>query len=75
MGIDFGFMTTPQLHYIVCCINSKGAYGEPTEVGYHSKLASAFLKLYASSGATEPVSLVVRKRHAILVFAFKLISF
>ncbi|XP_078587525.1 phosphoacetylglucosamine mutase-like isoform X2 [Branchiostoma floridae x Branchiostoma japonicum] len=42
---DFGILTTPQLHYLVRCHNSKGAYGEPTEEGYYKKLAQAFLKL------------------------------
>ncbi|KAI8480103.1 Phosphoglucomutase-3 [Branchiostoma belcheri] len=42
---DFGILTTPQLHYLVRCHNSKGAYGEPTEDGYYKKLAQAFLKL------------------------------
>lgn len=40
-----GLLITPQLHYIVRCINTRGAYGDPTEVGYYTKIASAFLKL------------------------------
>lgn len=42
---DFGFLTTPQLHYIVRCINTKGSpteYGDPTEKGYYTKIAVAF---------------------------------
>lgn len=42
---DYKFLTTPQLHYIVRCINTKGTqdeYGEPTEKGYYEKLAAAF---------------------------------
>ena len=35
-------MTTPQLHYMVKCINTGGAYGDATEIGYYEKLASAF---------------------------------
>lgn len=42
---DYGLLTTPQLHYIVCCTNTKGEYGEPTEQGYYEKLSAAFSKL------------------------------
>ena len=40
-----GLLTTPQLHYMVCCTNTQGAYGVATEEGYYDKLASAFTKL------------------------------
>jgi phosphoacetylglucosamine mutase len=42
---DYKLLTTPQLHYITRCINTKGSpydYGEPTEQGYYNKLADAF---------------------------------
>ncbi|OAP56507.1 hypothetical protein AYL99_09686 [Fonsecaea erecta] len=42
---DHGLMTTPQLHYIVRCINTRNspyAFGEPTEQGYYEKMAKAF---------------------------------
>ncbi|KAL1311272.1 hypothetical protein AAFC00_001460 [Neodothiora populina] len=42
---DFKWLTTPQLHYLVRCINTKGTqdeYGEPAEKGYYEKLAAAF---------------------------------
>ena len=42
---DYGVLTTPQLHYITRCINTKGSpyeYGEPTTDGYYKKLADAF---------------------------------
>lgn len=42
---DFGFLTTPQLHYIVRCLNTEGtaaAYGTPTEKGYYEKFGAAF---------------------------------
>lgn len=42
---DFGFLTTPQLHYVVRCINTQGEateYGDPTEEGYYQKLSKAF---------------------------------
>ncbi|XP_049824037.1 phosphoacetylglucosamine mutase isoform X2 [Aethina tumida] len=43
--IDFGIVTTPQLHYFVCCKNTQGAYGKPTEDGYYRKLCGAFKSL------------------------------
>lgn len=46
--IDFKYMTTPQLHYVVRCKNTLGTqyeYGEPTEQGYYEKLAAAFKKV------------------------------
>ncbi|ELU04395.1 hypothetical protein CAPTEDRAFT_114915 [Capitella teleta] len=42
---DYDLLSTPQLHYMVRCINTQGAYGEPTEDGFYSKLSSAFSKL------------------------------
>ena len=42
---DFKVLTTPQLHYLTRCLNTKGTpfeYGEPTEKGYYQKLAAAF---------------------------------
>jgi len=42
-------LTTPQLHFIVRCINTHGAYGELTADGYYIKLAAAFTHLYTSS--------------------------
>lgn len=49
--LDFKYMTTPQLHYIVRCKNTLGTpyeYGEPTEKGYYEKLAGAFKKVMKS---------------------------
>jgi phosphoacetylglucosamine mutase len=46
--VDHGILTTPQLHYLVRCINTHGArdqYGEPTEEGYYHKLANAYKQL------------------------------
>ncbi|XP_034947375.1 phosphoacetylglucosamine mutase [Chelonus insularis] len=40
---DFGIITTPQLHYLVVCINTNHQYGDPTIEGYISKLSNAFL--------------------------------
>ncbi|KAI1004142.1 Phosphoacetylglucosamine mutase [Podosphaera aphanis] len=44
---DFKLLTTPQLHYIVRCINTQGTprnYGDPSEKGYYEKLAAAFAR-------------------------------
>jgi len=46
--VDFKYMTTPQLHYVVRCKNTLGTqyeYGEPTEQGYYEKLANSFKKV------------------------------
>ncbi|CAL7951289.1 unnamed protein product [Xylocopa violacea] len=40
--LDFGVVSTPQLHYIVVCTNTKGSYGDPTLRGYYLKLSEAF---------------------------------
>ncbi|XP_056150763.1 phosphoacetylglucosamine mutase [Lampris incognitus] len=42
---DYGLVTTPQLHYMVCCQNTQGRYGEATVEGYYNKLSQAFLQL------------------------------
>ena len=42
---DYKLLTTPQLHYITRCLNTKETpyeYGEPTEQGYYEKIAAAF---------------------------------
>jgi phosphoacetylglucosamine mutase len=42
---DYKLLTTPQLHYITRCLNTKGTaydYGVPTEHGYYDKTADAF---------------------------------
>jgi phosphoacetylglucosamine mutase len=42
---DYGFLTTPQLHYVTRCLNTAGTdheYGVPTEEGYYEKIAKAF---------------------------------
>lgn len=51
-GRNEGVKTTPVLHYLVRCINSKGtpeAYGEDSEEGYMTKLSEAFKKLVVSA--------------------------
>ncbi|XP_067338945.1 phosphoacetylglucosamine mutase isoform X1 [Channa argus] len=42
---DYGLVTTPQLHYMVCCQNTEGKYGEATVEGYYNKLSQAFIRL------------------------------
>lgn len=44
--VDFGILTTPQLHYIVRCCNDR-SYGEPSEEGYCKKLSKAYLSLFS----------------------------
>ncbi|SPO24198.1 probable PCM1 - phosphoacetylglucosamine mutase [Ustilago trichophora] len=56
--IDAGLKTTPQLHYLVKCLNTQGtpdSYGEPTEQGYYKKLAAAFLKLVPDKSDMPPL--------------------
>lgn len=42
---DCGQLTTPQLHYVVRCINTQGKFGEPSEDGYYKKLVTSFGQL------------------------------
>ena len=56
---DFGLLTTPQLHYMVCCINTNGEYGEATEDGYYKKLSSAFISVSNLAGASQTCSLKI----------------
>ncbi|XP_065828030.1 phosphoacetylglucosamine mutase-like isoform X3 [Oscarella lobularis] len=55
---DLGHMTTPQVHFIVRCLNTNGLYGEPSERGYFMKLVTAFYNLNQSS-SSENASLYV----------------
>lgn len=58
---DYGLLTTPQLHYMVCCRNTMGQYGTATEEGYYKKLAQAFMNLTkeVSAGSDSPRRLIV----------------
>lgn len=43
---DYGVLTTPQLHYMTRCLNTKHKktpFGKPTEEGYYKKLSDAFV--------------------------------
>lgn len=45
---DYELKTTPQLHYLVRCLNTQGTnvpYGVASEQGYYEKLMSAFKQL------------------------------
>jgi len=45
---DYGLVTTPQLHYMVRCLNTKDSkkpYGEPTMEGYYNKISAAYKEL------------------------------
>ncbi|XP_024912597.1 phosphoacetylglucosamine mutase [Cynoglossus semilaevis] len=48
---DYGLVTTPQLHYMVCCQNTHGKYGEPTIEGYYRKLCQAFIQLIKNASS------------------------
>jgi len=52
---NMGLLSTPQLHFMVCCVNTQGQYGEPTEEGYYKKLSKAFITLN-STGSTSKYS-------------------
>lgn len=45
--INYGLLTTPQLHYMVRCRNTDSAYGRPDEKGYCQKLATAFNNIWS----------------------------
>uniref|UniRef100_UPI00398EBA69 phosphoacetylglucosamine mutase-like n=1 Tax=Pristiophorus japonicus TaxID=55135 RepID=UPI00398EBA69 len=42
---DYGLVSTPQLHYMVCCWNTSEQYGTATVEGYYRKLSRAFIAL------------------------------
>ena len=57
---DYELKTTPQLHYLVRCLNTQGTnspYGIPTQEGYYQKLAGAFNQLM--QGKKKPSRLTV----------------
>lgn len=51
--LDYGLLTTPQLHYVTRCCNDL-AFGEPAEAGYYKKIAQSF-----SSIVSSPISITV----------------
>lgn len=57
---DYELKTTPQLHYLVRCLNTQGTnspYGKPTQEGYYEKMAIAFKQLM--QGKKKPSRLTV----------------
>ncbi|XP_046421904.1 phosphoacetylglucosamine mutase [Neodiprion fabricii] len=46
---DFAVITTPQLHYLVVCLNTNESYGIATLHGYYQKLSNAFKEIRGSS--------------------------
>lgn len=55
---DYKLLTTPQLHYITRCLNTKGTqfeYGDPTEQGYYEKTAAAFKKAMHGKKPNGPI--------------------
>ena len=56
---DYRLLTTPQLHYITRCLNTKGTpfdYGDPTELGYYEKTAAAFKAALGGRKINGPVT-------------------
>lgn len=53
---DYGIVTTPQLHYLVRCINTQGAYGEPTLEGYYKKIGDAYKVLMTGKTQQGPIT-------------------
>jgi phosphomannomutase len=47
MLVNYGLLSTPQLHYMVRCLNTDSAYGEANEAGYFSKIARAFVNVWS----------------------------
>ncbi|KAG0150164.1 hypothetical protein CROQUDRAFT_668670 [Cronartium quercuum f. sp. fusiforme G11] len=55
--IESGLKTTPQLHYLVKCLNDGGVYGEPSEEGYYQKLSAAFKEINAQKSTLPPLTI------------------
>lgn len=46
-AVDYKLLTTPQLHYLVRCVNTEGtpnSYGKVSEAGYYEKHAEALVR-------------------------------
>jgi len=48
---SLGLATTPQLHYVMRCLETNGGYGRPTLSGYCDKMVAAFASLTACGAA------------------------
>ncbi|WPG99441.1 Hypothetical protein R9X50_00225500 [Acrodontium crateriforme] len=58
--IDYGILTTPQLHYLVRATNTQDLpipYGEVSEEGYYKKLATAFAEVMKFSKAESQITI------------------
>jgi phosphoacetylglucosamine mutase len=58
---DYGILTTPQLHYLVRCLNTQHPphsepYGVPTEEGYYKKIGGAYAKLLQGKPRPGPIT-------------------
>lgn len=59
---NFGLLTTPQLHYLVRCLNTlktPNSYGVPTEEGYYKKLSIAYKKVLSLQTTDEPYKITI----------------
>lgn len=48
--LNYGTITTPQLHYMVRCINTRNEYGMATTEGYCNKLSKALKNIWQNQG-------------------------
>ncbi|XP_071171739.1 phosphoacetylglucosamine mutase-like isoform X1 [Mytilus edulis] len=71
---NFGLLTTPQLHYMVRCINTNNNYGQPTEAGYFKKITTAFRTLYKQENKNYKASLVIDAANGIGAIQAKLLN-
>ena len=58
--IDYKLLTTPQLHYLVRCTNTKGTqyeYGGVSETGYYEKISTAFKQAMKNAKAKGTVTI------------------
>ncbi|KAM9934057.1 hypothetical protein OXX80_006340 [Metschnikowia pulcherrima] len=61
--VDYGLLTTPQLHYLTRTLNDP-SYGEASETGYYEKLAAAFKSIH-SLGDGQKIDITVDSANGI----------
>lgn len=66
---DYGLFTTPQLHYVIRCLNNPTVefdayYGVASEEGYFDKMSKAFIQAAQQSAIGRPF---VRPKHKVIV--------
>lgn len=57
-AVDYKLLTTPQLHYLVRCVNTEGspnAYGKVSEAGYYEKLSEALVRALGGRKVSGPL--------------------